>query len=1211
MKKYVVFLVAFLTYRSVKSQNSFQNITFHYSPNFIENKGQFDNSYFQTNGRILYAVDQNSVQIYFTDKAEIIYRIEQKIKNPDRKKGDISKPKKLAIREIIKSEWINTQSNFQVVVENPSSDYHNYAMLSPNRTEVYSINQIPSYGKLIYKNIYPNVDIVYEVKKEGGIKYSLILNPGANLSQISLKYDRNNLQIQDGKIIIPTLHGNIIEHQPYSYLAKSLKSIESELVLQANQVKYDLKNFPINEKIIFDPWVQTPSLPNSNGVWEVETDIAGNVYIIGGDMPMKLQKYSSAGVLQWTYNTPYDTANFWLGTMATDQAGFTYITSGSSANIQKINPAGSLVWNASGGIFDEYWSIAFNADQTRLIVGGTRLDPINISAVSGVIFDIDPNNGSQITLISVAGSRPGPISPIIEPNEVRSLSSSRNGRYYYLTLDSIGGLLKLFGSQANCPKVFAFQTNSGYNFAYKSEEYRPNNGNSGIKAIRANDRFIYTHNGAVVHRRDLNNGSILGTFNVPGGISVSNMGFNQPGNNGIEVDSCGNVYVGSSDRIIKLDPFLNVLQTVNLPFRVFDIAIGSGGEVIVCGATGNMNSTSRTGYVQAINMNACGPFPLVECDATICNVNAICQTASPFNLTAVTAGGTWSGTGITNPSAGTFDPSLAGPGTHWVYYTLPCGSDSIQIQVNSCATLNVCVESNGQFTVSGGSGTYTWQQLIPPQNITITNPATCAQCGGTWNPLFNQCFNPFPFPITSCTVPASYQTYATGTTTNPPTYYPIRIFTSAGDTVVLNSAPTQSCCTPPNAPSVNDTTICAGSSASLFASAPASATFHWYNVASGGTTLFTGNPFNTPILTSNTNYFVEAVVAGCTSSRTSVTVTVQSVNNPSVSDISVCPGNSGTFTATAPAGATFNWYDAPSGGTLLNTGSTFTTPPLTSNTSYYVEAIQGNCTSARVTVTANVVNLDYPDITKQVCVDSVLSLSVPNITGSVVNWYDKDGNILQTGDSLILNISQADILYFFDYVVGNCTSNRVAYSVQFYRNPIASFVTHPEKDTPTDIQNSTFTFMNNSQNGVKYVWYFGDGDSLVTNSNEPITHNYGVGEYNASLCVYNALNCVDCYQYGKIIVIEDFVVFIPNVFTPNGDGINDKFEYVLKGIKSAEIQIYDRWGVAIYFNENMSSFWDGNKNGKPCPEGVYTYVLKMVRNNGKEIRRMGSITLLR
>jgi len=141
-------------------------------------------------------------------------------------------------------------------------------------------------------------------------------------------------------------------------------------------------------------------------VWECENDAAGNVYIIGGVMPLQLLKYNSTGALQWTYNTPYDTTS-WLGTFATDDLGNSYVTRGSVSGIQKVSTAGALVWNNNGGggslgNSDEYWNIAFNCDQTKLIVGGTTgafgLPPV-LKRVA--IFDINTANGAILATKTV------------------------------------------------------------------------------------------------------------------------------------------------------------------------------------------------------------------------------------------------------------------------------------------------------------------------------------------------------------------------------------------------------------------------------------------------------------------------------------------------------------------------------------------------------------------------------------------------------------------------------------------------------------------------------------------------------------------------------------------------------------------------------------------------------------------------------------------
>jgi hypothetical protein len=293
-------------------------------------------------------------------------------------------------------------------------------------------------------------------------------------------------------------------------------------------------------------------------VWECEKDDAGNVYIIGGCMPMKLLKYDASGTLQWTYITPYDTAGNWLGTFITDNAGNSFVTSGSIAALQKINTSGGLEWSAPAPIFntDEYWNIAFNCDQTKMIIGGTTG---NMTNLEGAIFDVNTSNGSVNSVKVVGAGFMFALPPIIE--EVRSITSSQNSRYYFLTLDTIGAIDDDFSvCQTSSPTIFAH--NSGYNLAYKCENYRPNNGNSGIMAIRANRDFVYTQNGTEIQKRSLTDGSVITTAAIPGGQSTTSLGRYQVGNSGIDIDECGNVYVGSGDRIVKYDANLTYISEI-------------------------------------------------------------------------------------------------------------------------------------------------------------------------------------------------------------------------------------------------------------------------------------------------------------------------------------------------------------------------------------------------------------------------------------------------------------------------------------------------------------------------------------------------------------------------------------------------------------------------------------------------------------------------
>ncbi|MCS7073600.1 MAG: gliding motility-associated C-terminal domain-containing protein, partial [Bacteroidia bacterium] len=92
------------------------------------------------------------------------------------------------------------------------------------------------------------------------------------------------------------------------------------------------------------------------------------------------------------------------------------------------------------------------------------------------------------------------------------------------------------------------------------------------------------------------------------------------------------------------------------------------------------------------------------------------------------------------------------------------------------------------------------------------------------------------------------------------------------------------------------------------------------------------------------------------------------------------------------------------------------------------------------------------------------------------------------------------------------------------------------------------------------------------------------------------------------------LIQLPNVFSPNGDGINDVFKPIrYQSIQSIEFLVFDRWGVQISQSNTINLLWDGTKNGVPAPEGVYYYVARYVLDYRipVKIQQTGSLTLLR
>jgi gliding motility-associated-like protein len=89
-------------------------------------------------------------------------------------------------------------------------------------------------------------------------------------------------------------------------------------------------------------------------------------------------------------------------------------------------------------------------------------------------------------------------------------------------------------------------------------------------------------------------------------------------------------------------------------------------------------------------------------------------------------------------------------------------------------------------------------------------------------------------------------------------------------------------------------------------------------------------------------------------------------------------------------------------------------------------------------------------------------------------------------------------------------------------------------------------------------------------------------------------------------------MFIPNVFSPNGDLQNDTFEIYTQVVRLSQLQIFDRWGDLQYEENSANPHWDGNSmRGGLMNSGVYVYVLRGFCSNGRPFIKKGDVTLLR
>ena len=183
--------------------------------------------------------------------------------------------------------------------------------------------------------------------------------------------------------------------------------------------------------------------------------------------------------------------------------------------------------------------------------------------------------------------------------------------------------------------------------------------------------------------------------------------------------------------------------------------------------------------------------------------------------------------------------------------------------------------------------------------------------------------------------------------------------------------------------------------------------------------------------------------------------------------------------------------------------------------------------------------------------------------------------------------------------------------IQVYPTPIADFEPYP---SITTVDNPLINFTNLSANADSYQWYFGDPYSTDNISTE--IHPYHVyelvGDYEVYLIAKNNYGC-ESYTKKKVRIDPIYRLYIPNVFTPDGNGLNDVFN--VKGIgiddKNFLMIIYDRWGEKVYQTNDLYKGWDGTvKHGGKAKQDVYVYKIYTQDIKGNKYEYTGHVTCL-
>ncbi len=232
--------------------------------------------------------------------------------------------------------------------------------------------------------------------------------------------------------------------------------------------------------------------------------------------------------------------------------------------------------------------------------------------------------------------------------------------------------------------------------------------------------------------------------------------------------------------------------------------------------------------------------------------------------------------------------------------------------------------------------------------------------------------------------------------------------------------------------------------------------------------------------------------------------------------------------------------------------------------------------------------------------------ATPVVNGGTYNWNVTGGTLAGGQGSAFATINWANTGSGFITATvtaqNGCISGIGSKTVQLYITPTAVF----SPDTNNIFAFDMIHFVDSSFDGpVDWSWDFGDG---ITTTEQSPYHMYEVpGTYDVCLIVASNQGCTDtvCTQ---IEVVEGLIV--PNVFTPDGDGVNDVFHVKNSGMDEYSLEIYNRWGILLFETTAPQVKWDGRTNaGEQVPSGVYYYVLK-AKSATNEYKKQGAVQVL-
>lgn len=405
-----------------------------------------------------------------------------------------------------------------------------------------------------------------------------------------------------------------------------------------------------------------------------------------------------------------------------------------------------------------------------------------------------------------------------------------------------------------------------------------------------------------------------------------------------------------------------------------------------------------------------------------------------------------------------------------------------------------------------------------------------------------------------------------------------------------------------------DLTICPGDTITLYA------------YSTGGTGVYTyswnnglGNSISQVIAPTMTTTYTVTVTDqnGCTSVPGNTLVTVNDINNINLTltgNTTICEGESVLLSANLTNG--IGTYTAVwNGGVLTGFGPHTFVPAGDTVFTITVTDVCLNSITQSIPVTVHplpVINL--PALSASACgyVMVEFSNSEPVQAGDSYTWLIAGATYNFPDPTHQFNASgNYPITLTIENVYGCSSSETISANITVFPqvDAIIDAVSHTANEFTPIIQ-----FINASLFADTYSWDFGDGS---TSTEATPNHTYSsTGNYVVTMVGNNQYGCPDTVSM-EVQIIPEHTLYVPNAFTPNGDGWNDVFAAKGTHILEYEMRIFDRWGEQIFYTQSLDGGWDGTYRGELSKEDVFVYKIKYKTNDKEVLQKEGHVSLLK